>query len=56
MSTSATPSAPFIEAMRAYRAVALPASAVADAIAHAVAQPRQVDVNELVVRPAASAR
>ncbi|MFJ9605838.1 SDR family oxidoreductase [Kitasatospora sp. NPDC101176] len=44
------------EAMRAYRAVALPASAVADAIAYAVSRPRQVDVNELVVRPTASAR
>ncbi|MFJ9597444.1 SDR family oxidoreductase [Streptomyces virginiae] len=44
------------EAMRAYRAVALPASAVADAIAYAVSQPPEVDVNEIVVRPAASAQ
>ncbi|WP_340373988.1 SDR family oxidoreductase [Streptomyces sp. SS7] len=44
------------QVMQAYRAVALPASAVADAIAHAVSQPPQVDVNELVVRPAARAR
>ncbi|UUU32417.1 SDR family oxidoreductase [Streptomyces sp. CA-210063] len=44
------------EAMKAYRAVALPASAIADAIAYAVAQPAQVDVNEIVVRPAASAQ
>lgn len=44
------------EAMKAYRAVALPASAIADAIAYAVAQPPGVDVNEIVVRPAASAR
>ncbi|MFB7178635.1 SDR family oxidoreductase [Streptomyces sp. NPDC056257] len=44
------------EAMKAYRAVALPASAIADAIAYAVAQPPQVDVNEIVVRPVASAR
>ncbi|WP_417498558.1 SDR family oxidoreductase [Marinactinospora rubrisoli] len=44
------------EAMRAYRAVAIPASAIADAIAYAVAQPPQVDVNEIVVRPAASAQ
>ncbi|MFE7187730.1 SDR family oxidoreductase [Streptomyces erythrochromogenes] len=44
------------EAMKAYRAVALPASAVADAIAYAVSQPPEVDVNELVVRPAASAQ
>ncbi|MFE9119059.1 SDR family oxidoreductase [Streptomyces sp. NPDC007172] len=43
-------------AMRTYRAVALPASAVADAIAYALAQPPQVDVNEFVVRPAASAQ
>lgn len=44
------------EAMRSYRAVALPASAVADAIAYALAQPPEVDVNEIVVRPAASAQ
>ncbi|MFE2225484.1 SDR family oxidoreductase [Streptomyces kronopolitis] len=44
------------EAMKAYRAVALPASAVADAIAYALAQPPQVDVNEIVVRPSASAQ
>ncbi|MGP3691445.1 SDR family oxidoreductase [Streptomyces sp. IBSNAI002] len=44
------------EAMRAYRAVALPASAVAAAIAYAVSQPAEVDVNEIVVRPAGSAQ
>ncbi|MEU7152655.1 SDR family oxidoreductase [Streptomyces sp. NPDC045456] len=44
------------QAMRAYRAVALPAAAVADAIAFAVGRPADVDVNELVVRPTASAR
>ncbi|MER5433521.1 SDR family oxidoreductase [Streptomyces sp. NPDC002588] len=44
------------EAMKSYRAVALPAAAVADAIAYAVSQPAEVDVNELVVRPAASAQ
>ncbi|RCH69967.1 SDR family NAD(P)-dependent oxidoreductase [Streptomyces sp. SDr-06] len=43
-------------AMQSYRAVALPASAIADAIAYAVSQPPQVDVNEVVVRPAASAQ
>ncbi|MFF9010280.1 SDR family oxidoreductase [Streptomyces goshikiensis] len=44
------------EAMKVYRAVALPASAIAGAIAYAVAQPAGVDVNEIVVRPAASAQ
>ncbi|MEU9991066.1 SDR family oxidoreductase [Streptomyces sp. NPDC048045] len=44
------------EAMKAYRAVALPASAIAEAIAYAASQPAQIDVNEVVVRPAASAR
>ncbi|MGW8379776.1 SDR family oxidoreductase [Streptomyces sp. ODS28] len=44
------------EAMRSYRSVALPASAIADAIGYAVAQPPHVDVNELTVRPAAGAR
>jgi NADP-dependent 3-hydroxy acid dehydrogenase YdfG len=42
------------EAMKAYRAVALPASAIADAIAYVLAQPPQVDVNEIIVRPSAS--
>ncbi|WP_030759822.1 MULTISPECIES: SDR family oxidoreductase [unclassified Streptomyces] len=44
------------EAMKAYRAVALPASAIAAAIAYAVGQPAEVDVNEIVVRPTASAQ
>ncbi|NUP37838.1 MAG: SDR family oxidoreductase [Streptomyces sp.] len=44
------------EAMKAYRAVALPASAIAEAIAYAIAQPSQVDVNEIIVRPTASAQ
>jgi NADP-dependent 3-hydroxy acid dehydrogenase YdfG len=43
-------------AMKTYRSVALPASAIADAIAFAVSQPPQVDVNEIVLRPAASAQ
>ncbi|WP_234440874.1 SDR family oxidoreductase [Streptomyces rimosus] len=44
------------QTMRDYRAVAMPAAAVASAIAFAVTQPADVDVNELVVRPAASAQ
>jgi NADP-dependent 3-hydroxy acid dehydrogenase YdfG len=42
------------DAMRRYRALALPASAIADAIAFAIGQPPEVDVNEIIVRPAAS--
>jgi NADP-dependent 3-hydroxy acid dehydrogenase YdfG len=41
-------------AMREYRALAIPASAIADAIAFAIGQPPEVDVNEIIVRPAAS--
>ncbi|WP_431771376.1 SDR family oxidoreductase [Streptomyces cucumeris] len=44
------------EDMKSYRSVAIPASAIADAIAFAVHSPAEVDVNELVVRPAASAQ
>ncbi|MFI9352714.1 SDR family oxidoreductase [Streptomyces lydicus] len=44
------------QAMEAYRSVALPAAAVADAIGYAVAQPPQVDVNEIVLRPVAAAQ
>ena len=44
------------EAMKTYRSVALPASAIAEAMAFAVSRPPQVDVNEIVVRPAASAQ
>jgi NADP-dependent 3-hydroxy acid dehydrogenase YdfG len=40
------------EMMRAYRAAAIPPEAIAGAIAYALAQPSDVDVNELVVRPA----
>jgi NADP-dependent 3-hydroxy acid dehydrogenase YdfG len=42
------------EAMRQYRALSIPASAITDAIAFAVGQPPEVDVNEIIVRPAAS--
>ncbi|MEV7617617.1 SDR family oxidoreductase [Streptomyces sp. NPDC089799] len=44
------------EAMRSYRSVAIPADAIANAIAYAVSQPPEVDVNEIVVRPSASAQ
>ncbi|WP_040793516.1 SDR family oxidoreductase [Nocardia paucivorans] len=44
------------EEMKAYRSVAIPASAIADAIAFAIGQPAEVDVNEIIVRPAASAQ
>lgn len=44
------------EDMKAYRAMAVPASAIADAVAFAVTRPAEVDVNEIVVRPAASAQ
>ncbi|MGP3928873.1 SDR family oxidoreductase [Nonomuraea sp. KM88] len=40
------------EAMRTYRADSIPPSAIADAIAYAVGQPPEVDVNELIIRPA----
>ncbi|MEU6129417.1 SDR family oxidoreductase [Saccharopolyspora sp. NPDC047091] len=42
------------EAMRDYRSVSIPASAVGESIAFAIEQPRSVDVSEIVVRPAAS--
>lgn len=40
-------------AMVAYRAASIPADAVAGAIGYAVGQPDDVDVNEIVIRPAA---
>ncbi|HEX6354140.1 SDR family oxidoreductase [Actinophytocola sp.] len=40
------------EMMRTYRAAAIPADAVAGAISYALAQSSDVDVNEIVVRPA----
>jgi NADP-dependent 3-hydroxy acid dehydrogenase YdfG len=41
--------------MIAYRRDAIPASAIASAIAYAIEQPADVDVNELVIRPTAQA-
>jgi NADP-dependent 3-hydroxy acid dehydrogenase YdfG len=41
-------------AMRAYRQVALQPDAIAQAIAHAIEQPVEVDTSEIVVRPTAS--
>jgi NADP-dependent 3-hydroxy acid dehydrogenase YdfG len=41
------------EAMRAYRAVTLPADAIAGAVSYAIGQPEAVDVNEIIVRPTA---
>src|SRR5688572_13325641 len=40
-----------IAAVREFRRVALPASAIAEAIAWAIAQPDSVDVSEIIVRP-----
>ncbi len=40
------------KAMRTYRAEAIPATAIADAISYALGQPADVDVNEIIVRPA----
>lgn len=39
------------EFMKEYRRIALPASAIARAIAYALEQPTNVDVNEMVIRP-----
>jgi NADP-dependent 3-hydroxy acid dehydrogenase YdfG len=41
--------------MREFRKIAIPAIAVARAIAYAIEQPADVDVSELIVRPTASA-
>ena len=38
-------------AMRDYRAEAIPPAAIARAIAYAIGEPDEVDVNEMVVRP-----
>lgn len=42
------------EGMRAFRQIALPADAIARAIAYAIEQPEDVDVSEIIVRPTAS--
>jgi NADP-dependent 3-hydroxy acid dehydrogenase YdfG len=42
------------KAMKEFRRIALPAEAVARAIAFAIEQPDDVDVNEIIVRPTAS--
>ena len=42
------------ELMKTYRAIALPADAVARAILYAIDQPDDVDVSEIIVRPTAS--
>ncbi|WP_435583264.1 SDR family oxidoreductase [Amycolatopsis thermoflava] len=41
------------EGMRSHRAKTIPAAAIARAIAFAIEQPAEVDVNEIIVRPAA---
>ncbi|MEU4425058.1 SDR family oxidoreductase [Actinoplanes sp. NPDC024001] len=40
------------EAMRAYRAAVISADSIAAAISYAIGQPPDVDVNEIVIRPA----
>jgi len=40
--------------MKSFRKIAIPAEAIARAIAYAVEQPADVDVSELIVRPTAS--
>lgn len=42
------------DAMKAFRRIALQPEAIARAIAYAIAQPDDVDVSELIVRPTAS--
>jgi NADP-dependent 3-hydroxy acid dehydrogenase YdfG len=37
--------------MRGYRADAIPPAAIARAIAYAIGEPADVDVNEMVIRP-----
>ena len=44
------------EAMNDYRKVALTPDAIGRAIAYAIEQPADVDVNEIIVRPTAGAQ
>ena len=39
-------------AMQDYRAAAIPPDAIARGIAYAIGEPAEVDVNELIIRPA----
>jgi len=41
------------EAVKVHMQIAIPAAAVGAAVAYAIGQPRDVDVNEIVVRPTA---
>lgn len=43
------------DAMKTFRKIAIPAHAIARSIAFAIEQPDDVDVNEIIVRPTASA-
>ena len=43
------------KAMKEFRRLAIPPEAIARAIAFAIEQPEGVDVNEIIVRPTASA-
>ncbi len=42
------------EGMRSYRTIAIEPDAIARAIAFAIEQPEDIDVNEIVVRPLAT--
>ena len=42
------------EAMKEFRRIAIPSEAIGRAIAFAIEQPDDVDVNEIIVRPTAS--
>ena len=41
-----------VAAMRDYRAAAIPPAAIARAISYAIGEPAEVDVNEMIIRPA----